>query len=436
MINNQTQQIPAGYKQTDVGVIPEDWEVKAVKEIIKKIIDNRGKTPPYKSDETIELIETSSISFVSNYPDYSKVTKFVSKSTYSSWFRDHPQKNDILISTVGEYSGSSAIMGASKGTIAQNLVALRTSSIDPQYFFTWTRSNGYIDQLRRVMMSQAQPSLKVPWLLGFELAYPKKVEEQKRIAHVILDIDSLISKLDQLIQKKKNIKQGAMQGLLTGKRRLSGFSGEWEHKAMGAIGTTYGGMSGKVKSDFENGTYPYIPFMNIMSNPIIDTTYFDYVNIKPAENQNKASKDDLFFNGSSETPEEVGMCSALLENIPNLYLNSFCFGFKLNKELKTNSLYLAYFYRSDVGRKLIYFLAQGATRYNLSKNKFLKLEIPYPQPEEQEALSNSFLEMDLEIDKLQTKQNKYIKLKQGMMQQLLTGKIRLIEPRDESKDLD
>ena len=135
-----TQKIPAGYKQTDIGVIPADWDVKQLKDLVLKVIDNRGKTPPYSSNPDVELIETASISFVTKYPNYSKITKFVSKKTYDNWFRAHPVKDDLLVSTVGEYSGSSAIIGENRGTIAQNLIAIRLKDIDPTYVFYWTRS--------------------------------------------------------------------------------------------------------------------------------------------------------------------------------------------------------------------------------------------------------------------------------------------------------
>ena len=163
-----------------------------------------------------------------------------------------------------------------------------------------------------------------------------------------------------------------------------------------------------------------------MNNPIIDIDYFDYVIINSDESQNQAMKGDLFFCGSSETPEEVGMCSVLLEDISNLYLNSFCFGFRLNKELKTDGLFLSYFFRSSVGRKLFFSLAQGATRYNLSKTNFIKIELPLPKPEEQTAIAQVLSDMDAEIEALQKKRDKYKAIKQGMMQELLTGKTRLI----------
>jgi type I restriction enzyme S subunit len=109
-----------------------------------------------------------------------------------------------------------------------------------------------------------------------------------------------------------------------------------------------------------------------MKNTIIDVGYVEFVNVGSDESQNKALKGDLFFNGSSETPEELGMCSVLQEDVPNLYVNSFCFGFRLKKEIKTSGVYLSYFFRSNYGRQLFYALAQGATRYNLSKSNFIK----------------------------------------------------------------
>jgi type I restriction enzyme S subunit len=250
--------------------------------------------------------------------------------------------------------------------------------------------------------------------------------EQHAIATALSDVDALIMSLDKLIAKKRDIKQATMQQLLTGKRRLPEFSGKWKMKKLKEIGVTYGGLSGKSKEDFVNGKNPYIPFLNIMKNPIIDTDHLDYVNIGSSESQNKVIKGDLLFNGSSETPDEVGMCSVLNKDIPNLYLNSFCFGFRLNRELDTNALYLSYYFRSSVGRKLFYSLAQGATRYNLSKSSFLEIEFPYPELAEQTAIATILSDMDAEISALEQRREKTRALKQAMMQELLTGKTRLL----------
>jgi type I restriction enzyme S subunit len=137
-------------------------------------------------------------------------------------------------------------------------------------------------------------------------------------------------------------------------------------------------------------------------------------------------KGDLFFNGSSETPDELGMCSILLHDIEKVYLNSFCFGFRLNSEAGVQAYYLAYFFRSGEGRKLLYSLAQGATRYNLSKSNFLKLEIPLPEQQEQTAIATVLSDMDAEIYALEARRDKTRQIKQGMMQELLAGRTRLV----------
>ena len=210
-----------------------------------------------------------------------------------------------------------------------------------------------------------------------------------------------------------------MQKLLTPKE-------DWETKKLGDFGNTFSGLSGKSKSDFEEGDFPYIPFMNIMTNPIIDETYFDYVNIKSGEHQNTARRGDLFFNGSSETPKEVGMCSVLNKDIPNLYLNSFCFGFRLFKNAEVDGLYLVYFLRSGEGRDLVSSLAQGSTRINISKKQLLKLSFKIPKIDEQNRIATILSDMDKELEKLEERLDKYKAVKQALMQQLLTGKIRLV----------
>lgn len=252
-----------------------------------------------------------------------------------------------------------------------------------------------------------------------EIYYPPTKEEQTAIATALINTDQLINSLEKLITKKQLIKQGAMQELLRPKE-------DWFSYEIYQLGNPYGGLSGKSKKDFFAGNSFYIPFLNIMHNPIIDQKYFDKVNVSFDENQNKAQKGDIFFNGSSETPEELGMCSVLLEDIPNLYLNSFCFGFRLNEELETNGLFLAYFFRSNYGRNIMRILAQGATRHNLSKNNFLNTNIRIPKPQEQTRIATILSDMDAEIKVLEKKLAKYKLIKQGMMQNLLTGKIRLL----------
>ncbi|WP_316849066.1 restriction endonuclease subunit S [Pedobacter agri] len=200
----------------------EDWEVKKLGDFLVNVVDNRGKTPPNSPDGEHHLIETASVSFVDKNVDYSKVTKYVSDQTYQQWFRKHPHKGDLLVSTVGEYSGASALYYLNKGTIAQNLVAIRLDPkmIQPDYLLYWSKSLFYSVQLKKVMMHQAQPSLKVPWLLNFEISFPTSLTEQTRIATILSDMDVELEALEGQLGKARKVKQGMMQELLTGRVRL------------------------------------------------------------------------------------------------------------------------------------------------------------------------------------------------------------------------
>lgn len=265
-------------------------------------------------------------------------------------------------------------------------------------------------------------------LSAIEIPVPPK-PEQEAIAAALSDIDTLIANLEKLIAKKKAIKQGTMQELLSGSLRLNGFSATWKSHRVGDLGVFYSGLSGKSKADFGSGTAHYITFMNVLANAIIDVRKLERVRILDGETQNAVAKDDLFFNTSSETPEEVGMCAVLTEHLENTYLNSFCFGFRItNAEMYP--LFLSYFFNSQEGRKIMSVLAQGATRYNLSKTYFSDTIITVPEKGEQIAIASILSDMENEIEQLHEKLAKYQYIRSGMMSELLTGRIRLIDKED------
>lgn len=200
---------------------------------------------------------------------------------------------------------------------------------------------------------------------------------------------------------------------------------DWEVKRLGELGVTYSGLSGKKKEDFNNGNSYYITFLNVLNNPVIDLKQVEKVRVSKWENQNLVRKGDIFFNTSSETPEEVGMCSVLMEDKPNLYLNSFCFGYRLYDGSKCDALYLTSYLRSDLGRKMFSTIAQGSTRYNLSKKEFNNIAIPLPPLPEQKAIARVLSDIDELIESIEKLIHKKKQIKQGAMQELLTGKKRL-----------
>ena len=198
----------------------------------------------------------------------------------------------------------------------------------------------------------------------------------------------------------------------------------WNLEQLSKYGSTYVGLSGKTKEDFGVGK-PFIPYLNIFNNAIIKDGEFDLVNVNKGENQSLVKNGDLLFTTSSETPEEVGMCSVYDGNEKELYLNSFCFGFRPNNKNEISSHFIAMLFRSAIGRRIIYKLAQGATRYNISKTTLLNENFPLPPLSEQKIIARVLGEIDLIINKTnQLISEKQIQ-KKYLMQVLLTGKKRL-----------
>ena len=159
---------------------------------------------------------------------------------------------------------------------------------------------------------------------------------------------------------------------------------------MGDMGTTFTGLSGKTKEDFGHGKGRFVTYMNVFLNPVSDLQRTESVEID--NSQNTIQYGDVFFTTSSETPEEVGMSSVWLGNDDNIYLNSFCFGYR--PTVKIDPYYMAYTLRSDTTRSKIIFLAQGISRYNISKKGVMEIEIPLPSFDEQRRIGEFFKNLD------------------------------------------
>lgn len=197
---------------------------------------------------------------------------------------------------------------------------------------------------------------------------------------------------------------------------------KWKKKKLGNLGYTYSGLSNKTIDDFGSGE-DFIPYMNIYKNSIIKTDKFEQVKIGLNERQNQVQCGDVFFTTSSETPDEVGLTSVLIDSIDKpLYLNSFCFGFRLNDNNEFDNKFLAYLLRGENIRSQISKMAQGSTRYNLSKTQLLdKLNLYYPEnKEEQSKMADILLNCDKVIEKTEETIEKYKQIKAGMMQNLFT----------------
>lgn len=183
---------------------------------------------------------------------------------------------------------------------------------------------------------------------------------------------------------------------------------------MGDMGTTFSGLSGKTKKDFGCGDAKFITYMNVYTNAISDIGMTEKVGID--NKQHTVHYGDIMFTTSSETPEEVGMSSVWLGNEENIYLNSFCFGFRPTEIL--NSHYMAYMLRSDATRKNIIYLAQGISRYNISKNRVMDIEVPITTLHEQDTIGSYFDKLDHLITLHQRKLEKWKKVKKSMLEKM------------------
>ena len=217
-----------------------------------------------------------------------------------------------------------------------------------------------------------------------DLSVPKDIVEQKQIGAFIRQLDNLIT----LHQRKCVFLFGFFQAFISMIFTASTFS--WEQRKLGDVGETYTGLSGKTKADFGHGQARFVTYMNVFSNPISNPEMTEPIEIDPK--QNEVEVGDVFFTTSSETPEEVGMSSVLLEKRGKIYLNSFCFGFRPTE--KIDSYYLAYMLRSESAREKIILLAQGISRYNISKNKVMEIAVSLPSLDEQKLIGQYFRQLD------------------------------------------
>jgi type I restriction enzyme S subunit len=412
-------ELRAGYKQTEIGVIPEDWEVRP---FTRTLHIGSGQVDP-RRDEFRDMILVAPDHLVENTGCLISRVTASDQRAKSGKYRFFA--GDIVYSKIRPYLNK-VMLAQFDGLCSADMYPLSASAgAEGAFCFYSLLSKRFVSFASTVSVRNAIPKINREELAQFSFALPP-LPEQRAISAALSDADALIASLDALIAKKRDLKLAAMQQLLTGKTRLPGFTREWDLKRLGELGVTYGGLTGKSKADFGHGVGRYIPFLNIMANVVIDPIDLELVDVSANEKQNLAQEGDLFFNGSSETPEEVGMCSLLSCELDNLYLNSFCFGFRLRDKNAAHGLYLAYFFRSQRGRELFAALAQGATRYNLSKRALMAVSFRCPSPTEQVAIAEVMIDMDSALTALEAKRDKARALKQGMMQALLTGRIRLV----------
>ena len=327
------------------------------------------------------------------------------------------QDGDIVFARTGASTGKTYLYDRNDGNLyfAGFLIKFHIDKAVPKFIFYNTLKKEYLNWVSVMSVRSGQPGINSTEYQKLPLHLPS-IDEQNKISSFLSKIDDKITLLEKKHKLYQDFKKYLMQQIFAQKLRFDKTS-EWETFILNDIGKTYNGLSGLSKDNFEKGNSKYITYKSIFDNNILKSDFTENVELNN-KSQNEVKKGDLFFTGSSETPEEVGMVSVLNNTIEDCYLNSFCFGFRLDNNYDVNPLFLAYYLRSPIMRNKIMILAQGSTRFNLSKKEILKLKVEIPSINEQQQVIDLFQNVDNKINEISMQIDNFNEFKKGLLQQM------------------
>ena len=311
------------------------------------------------------------------------------------------REGDVIFADTAEDEAAGKCVELRKLPKEPTISGLHTIPARPRFPFGagylghYLNSDAYHRQLLPLMQGIKVISVSKAALQDTQVRFPG-LSEQTAIGAALSEIDNLITlhqrKYDKLVIFKKSMleKMFPKDGESVPEIRFAGFTDPWEQRKLGNCGTTYSGLSGKTKEDFGHGNARFVPYTNVFDNPLADTERLEAVEIDSS--QNKVAYGDVFFTVSSETPNEVGMSSVWLSDQDDVYLNSFCFGYRQDSTFDPH--YLAYMLRSSSIRSDLTLLAQGISRFNISKNKVMELSVAVPSAAEQKQIGQYFARLD------------------------------------------
>ncbi|WP_295947249.1 restriction endonuclease subunit S [uncultured Bartonella sp.] len=351
---------------------------------------------------------------------------FVDKARYDRDPNIQIHTKDILITkdgTIGKIAYVSQLN--SPATLNSGIFLIRpinSGAYVPEFIYHIMNSFIFGEFLSKLAAGSTINHLYQKDIIEFVFRVPQDLDEQTAIAEVLSDADCLIVSLQKLIAKKKAIKQGAMQELLTGKRRLPGFSGEWKRILLGQASLILRGGSPRPIQDYLTDSPLGINWIKI-GDVKVDSKYIEHANekiIPEGENKSRRVKagDFLLSNSMSFGRPYILKIDGcihdgwlVIQNYHNVFSTEFLYYYLVSEQTMAQYIHKA----------------SGSSVLNLNKDLVSSVEIVYPNQREQSAIAQVLSDMDAEIEKLEKKLSKYQKIKQSMMQELLTGRIRLIE---------
>ncbi|MBC6476651.1 MAG: restriction endonuclease subunit S [Hormoscilla sp. GM7CHS1pb] len=397
-------QVPEGYKKTEVGVIPEDWEVKKLLDVVD-YVDYRGKTPP-KQESGIFLVTAKNIR--EGFIDYESSQEYVSEVEYDKIMRrGKPKIGDVIITTEAPL-GNVATVDNESIALAQRVIKYRArdQKLNHEYLKYYLLSNKFQKILLDNSSGTTAQGIKGSILhtLPIIIATPT---EQRAIAQTLSDVDGLIAALDRAIAKKRNIKTATMQELLTGKKRLPGFNEEWQVKRLGDIANITMGQS--PSSQYYNSKEIGLPL--IQGNADIKNRRAVIRNYT-SEVTKKCYYGDIILSVRAPVGEvaKTNFDACIGRGVSAIsYPNDFLYHYLIFRESRWSKL------------------SKGSTFDSINSTEIKSLEIKLPVDlKEQSAIASILSDIDAEIAALEKRRAKTKAMKQGIMQELLTGKTRLI----------
>ncbi len=420
-------EVKLGYKLTEVGVIPEDWEVVTATEACEFVVDCKNRTPPVLIDSDYAVVRTPNVragKFVL------EDLRFTDKDSYREWTtRAVPQFGDIMITREAPLGEVCAVPKGRKVCLGQRMMLYRPSPdrTDSRYLLYSLMSQPVKSNLFMKIGGSTVGHAKVDDIRFLQLPLPPIVE-QEAIAEALSDTDTLIESLEQLITKKRQIKKGAMQELLTGKKRLPGFSGEWEVKKLGDKGKCYRGVSYNPDNDlttFDTNSTVRLLRSNNVQEGIVVFEDIQFVDSSRVTEMQKLRDNDILICMANGSKDLVGKAGRFFLDNGYIYtFGGFMGCFRPNKQTIIPD-YVFYLFQTYKYRTHISILLAGSSINNLRPSDIEAFFVPVPPFPEQIAIVEILIEMDAEIAALEIKLKKMRQIKQGMMHNLLTGKIRL-----------
>ena len=351
-----------------------EWKKHSLGEIGETIIGLTYKPSDVVDNNGIIVFRSSNIkNGMIDYSDLVRVNKHIKDKIIT-------KENDILVCA---RNGSQRLIGKNaiikqedaNNTFGAFMMVYRAN--DNPFILPLLSTKKYFSQVGENLGARIN-QITTSDFNGFEFYFPENHAERTKIAELFRLLDERIATQNKIIEKYESLIQALCDTLIEQETQQVTLS-------FSDFGQSYSGLSGKSAEDFGDG-YPFITYMNVYQNQIIDLTDVGLVKINETEQQSVVRHGDILLTLSSETPEEVGMGAVYLGETYPLYLNSFCFGIHIIDEAKIYPPFLAYYVSSQSFRKAVYPLAQGSTRFNLQKSDFMKKKFSFPVIEKQQKI--------------------------------------------------